>query len=37
MGSEALAFDRQVQAEAFARQHGGKVLPFKAVTPEAIQ
>ena len=37
MGSEAFAFDRKAGAEAFVRQHGGSVLPFKAVTREKIK
>lgn len=37
MGGEAFAFGLKAQAEAFTRQHGGRVLPFKAVTLEAIK
>jgi nitrous oxide reductase accessory protein NosL len=37
MGAEAFAFDHKARAEAFARQHGGTVLPFKAVTPASIK
>ncbi len=36
MGREAFAFDLKSDAEAFSRQHGGTVLPFTAVTPDAI-
>ena len=37
MGGEALAFDHRDRAEAFARQNGGRVMLFDAVTPGAIQ
>jgi nitrous oxide reductase accessory protein NosL len=37
MGGEALVFDKRNRAEAFARQHGGRVMVFRDVTPEAIQ
>ena len=36
MGREAFAFDLKTDAEAFARQHGGTVMPFSAVTREKI-
>ncbi len=36
MGREAFAFDRKSDAGAFARQHGGAVLPFAAVTRDRI-
>ena len=36
MGREAFAFDRKSAAEAFSRQHSGKVLPFNAITPDRI-
>lgn len=37
MGGEALVFDHRARAETFARQHGGRVMLFGAVTPEKIQ
>ncbi len=36
MGREAFAFDRKSDAGTFARQHGGTVLPFAAVTSDRI-
>ncbi|MEZ5444689.1 MAG: nitrous oxide reductase accessory protein NosL [Gammaproteobacteria bacterium] len=34
MGPTFAAFSRREDAEAFAREHGGKVLRFEEVTPE---
>jgi nitrous oxide reductase accessory protein NosL len=36
MGREGFAFGHKARAAAFARAHGGRVLPFKAVDVEAI-
>jgi nitrous oxide reductase accessory protein NosL len=37
MGHEGFAFGHKDRAAAFARKHGGRVLPFKAVSLEAIK
>lgn len=37
MGPTLASFASRADADAFAREHGGKVLPFSEITPEKVQ
>lgn len=37
MGPTLASFANRVDAETFAREHGGEVLPFSGITPDKVQ